>query len=188
MLEINDVKKESNEHTVTIRKQEHAPAHMPAPKHNQTVRTLRWQAPEYTHHEKTADWYWAVAIIIIALLVSSYYLESILFAFIILVGGCGILIYGSKTPEIFTFEVSGAGIRIGDRLFPYETLQSFWIFYSIGDTKELSIRSDHMLVPMIKIPLGEQNPTELRELLLNFMPEVAQEESLVEVISRLLKF
>ena len=161
---------------------------MPVREHPQTVRMLRWQAPEYIHYEKTADWYWSAGVIMLALLVSSYYLESILFAFLILIGGTAILLFGARRPNIVTFEVSGMGVRVGDRLFPYETLQSFWIFYRAGDIKELSVRSDQLLVPMIKIPLGDQDPTVLRELLLEFMPEVAQEESLVEVLARLLKF
>ncbi|MEK7631204.1 MAG: hypothetical protein AAB417_04250 [Patescibacteria group bacterium] len=179
MPSINDVKK---------RKPEYAPAHMPVREHPQTVRMIRWQAPEYTHYEKTADWYWSAGVIMLALLVSSYYLESILFAFLILIGGIAVMLYGARKPEIVTFEVSGMGIRVGDRLFPFETLQSFWIFYRAGDIKELSVRSDQLLVPMIKIPLGDQDPIALRELLLDFMPEVAQEEPLVEVIARLLKF
>ncbi|MEK7649903.1 MAG: hypothetical protein AAB367_03030 [Patescibacteria group bacterium] len=179
MASISDVKK---------RKPEHAPAHMPVREHPQTVRSIKWQAPEYVHYEKQADWYWSAVVIMAALLVSSYYLESILFAFLILVGGVAVLIYGARRPDIVTFEISGAGIRVGDRLFPYETLQSFWIFYRAGDVKELSVRSEQMLVPMIKIPLGDQDPVALREFLLDFMPEVVQEESLLEVLARLLKF
>ena len=179
MPSISDVKK---------RKPEHAPAHMPVREQPQTIRTLRWQAPEYIHYEKTADWYWSAGVIMLALLVSSYYLESILFAFLIVIGGVAVMLYGARRPNTITFEVSGMGVRVGDRLFPFETLQSFWIFYRAGDTKELSIRSEQLLVPMIKIPLGDQDPTALRELLLDFMPEVAQEESLVDVLARLLKF
>ncbi len=161
---------------------------MPEREHAKTIRALRWQAPEYTHYEKTADWYWSVGVIMLALLVSSYYLESILFAFLILISGSTMLLYGARRPNMVTFEISGAGIRIGDRLFHYETLQSFWIFYRVGGIKELSIHSGQTLVPLVKIPLGDQDPAELRELLLEFIPEVAQEESFVEVLARLLKF
>jgi hypothetical protein len=99
-----------------------------------------------------------------------------------------IYIYALKQPRIINFKISGKGITIEDKLYTYQELKSFWIFYEAPEIKELSIRSKKLLMPLIKIPLDEQDPTLIRRTLIKFIPEIKQEQSLVDIISRNLKF
>jgi len=84
--------------------------------------------------------------------------------------------------------ISGQGVQINNRLFPYETLQSFWIFYRPGDIKEVSFRSQKIVMTHIKVPLGNQDPNTVRKLLLEFLPEKPQKELLIDTITRVLRF
>ncbi|MDA1334904.1 MAG: hypothetical protein O2794_02715 [bacterium] len=150
--------------------------------------SISWEAPEYLDYIKTNDWYWSLLIITIALSVGGVLTKNFLFVVLVIVGGFSIAIYGSRKPKIVSISITGRGVQIRDRLFPFETLQSFWIFYRPGELKELSFRSEKTFAGNIRIPLGDTAPTEVRELLLEFLPEKAQEESLIDTISRYLKF
>lgn len=147
-----------------------------------------WRAPEYTYHEKTPDWYWGFGSVAAALLFIAYLTESVLFGFIIVIGGFGMLLYTVRKPHIVTISVTGQGIEIDDRLFPYETLHSFWIFYRPGERRELILKSSRGLAHTIKIPLADANPVEIREYLLQYLPERAEEESMLDILARILKF
>lgn len=150
--------------------------------------TVRWQAPEYTYYPKSSDWYWVLGIIALALLVYAIMAGNFLFAVLILVGSFALMMYGERHPRIVTVSISGEGVRIDDRLFPYETLHSFWIFYRAGGLKELSIESEKMLMPHLKIPLGDADPTQVRSVIVEYLPEKPQEESFIETIARRIGF
>ncbi len=147
-----------------------------------------WRAPEHTYYEKSADWYWGFGIAVVALLVVAYLTKSVLFGFLVVIGGFGMLLYAVRRPPMVTITLLGHGVEVGDRLFPYETLQSFWIFYRPGGLQELVFKSNRSLASKISIPLGDANPSEVREYLLQYLHEEPQEESMLDTLARILKF
>ena len=153
-----------------------------------TPQKITWQTPEYAYYSKSVDWYWALVIITIALAGVAIYTYNFLFAVLIVIGAFAIAMYAVRTPRIVTVVISGQGVQIDDRLFPYDALQSFWIFYHPGRLKELSLRSEKIAMPHIKIPLGSTDPNEVRELLLKYIDEVPQTESLIDTLAHFLGF
>ena len=156
--------------------------------HTEKLSRLSWKAPEYIYYEKSSDWFWALGIITATLLAIAAYQQSFVFLLLIIVGGFGILVYAVRRPVVVNISISGEGVRVADRLFLYENLKSFWIFYRPGDMKILSIESGKALMPQIHIPLGSINPVEVRAFLMDFLPEKAQEESLSNTIARWIRF
>lgn len=161
------------------------PAEQPA---NQLPASLSWQAAEYEHKKKSTDWYWAVGILTIGFFGVAIVFENVLFSILVLLAGFAIALYGAKPPRMVSFVLSVEGIRIQNRVYPYESLKSFWIFYHPEHVKELSIESQKLIMPHVKIPLGDMNPVEVRAYLQQFLPERHQEESLIDVGTRFLGF
>lgn len=155
---------------------------------DQPVTSLSWEAPEYVYTKKSSDWYWAVGILSVGLFAVALIFHNFLFGIFMLLGGFTIALYGARPPQIVTFTLSIEGIHIKNRVYPYESLKSFWIFYRPPEIKELSIESQKMIMPQIKIPMGDANPAEVRAYLQQFMPEHQQEESLIDTAMRFLKF
>jgi len=160
----------------------------PVPEPDPPKTAFTWKAPEYPYYEKSSDWYWVLGIIALALIVVAFLMKNFLFVLLVLLGAFAVVLYAVRIPRIITVTISGRGIQIDDRLFPYETLQSFWIFYRPGDHHELSLKSDRTLMPYIKIPLPDTDPNEIRELLVKYLKEAKQEESMVETLARLIGF
>ena len=86
------------------------------------------------------------------------------------------------------FSVTSHGIRVGSRLYPFEDLRSFWIFYDPPLFKEISLRSKKTFMPVIRAPLGELDPIRLRHILLRFLREEEEETSVVDIIAKRLGF
>ena len=149
---------------------------------------ISWKAEEYPYYRKTTDWYWAIGIITAGLFAGAVILGNILFSALILLSGFSIALYGARRPHTVPFSVSSEGIRIADRLYPYESITSFWIFYDPPQVKELRIESQKLMMPHITIPLGDTDPVKVRTYLQQFLSEEQQEESLIDTLVRYARF
>lgn len=161
-------------------KKEEAPLTLP--------KQIEWTAPEFEKYQKEPFWYIIGAIVVLLILVGAILLKNIFFALIIILAGLAIYIYSKKEPRQVKFKLSGQGIQVGNVLYPYANLRSFWIFYDPPELKYLSVESEKLLLPYIKIPLADQDPVILRNFLIQYIPEKHQEESLIDIIARRLRF
>ncbi|MEK7576575.1 MAG: hypothetical protein AAB482_02665 [Patescibacteria group bacterium] len=150
--------------------------------------SIAWKAPEYVYYKKSPDWYWSLGILGAALIGVALWQNNFLFALITLVGTFAIALYAVRKPRTIEIKISIKGVEIDNTLYPYESLKSFWIFYRPGGVKELSLMSEKMFMPRIAIPIGDIDPVELRDLLIQSIPETAQEESFADAIARWLGF
>ncbi len=132
-----------------------------------------WEAPEYYFQEKSTDWYWAVGIIGVSISILAVIFSNVLFALLILLSTFALALFGSKQPHTVRFEVSKKGVMIGSALYPFGTLDSFWVEDNrhVGHPSKLIIKSRKLIVPLIAIPLDEVNPEEIRDFLMDHLLE-----------------
>ena len=99
--------------------------------------------------------------------------------------GVVILIRAGKKPEVVDFEISPLGVKAGERFYGFREIKSFWIEYDPAlDIKELSLQLKKWYHTYVKIPIYEQNPVQLRLILLAFLPEAEHEDTLADTVSR----
>ncbi len=139
---------------------------------------IRWTAPEYSHREKTADWFWAVGIISISLAGAAIIFNNVLLAIFILLGAFTLSLYAHREPSLVEYELNEKGIVSGNTLYTYSSLQSFWVETRHGQPK-LFIQSKRPMVPFITILLGDINPNIVDEYLTRYI----REEEYVEPLS-----
>jgi len=151
-------------------------------------KTLQWNAPEYRHEKRSVDWFWAVGIIAIALATTAVIYENILFAIFIVIGTFTLLMYAARAPRNVHFELTRKGIVINNTLYPYHTLESFWV-HDYGDEGVLIIKSEKVLMPYLVIPLPDEIDNEtVQEFLFDYLPEEEHPESLSEKVMEFLGF
>lgn len=138
-----------------------------------------WETEEYYFQEKTSDWYWAVGIIGISVSILATIFSNTLFALLILLSTFALALYGSKKPNVVRFEVGKKGIMIGNTLYPFIALDSFWVqdLRHLGAPSKLIIKSRKPMVPLIAIPLSDINPEEVRDFLMDHLLENHHPES-----------
>lgn len=151
--------------------------------------SISWQAPEFYYYEKTADWYWALGIICIGIVVASILLKNFLFAVLIFIAGFSLALYGAKRPKITSFSINERGIIIDNKqIYPYENIKSFWIEYNPPYQQELLIELKKSMMSKITIILDDVNPEEVKKYLLKHIKEEKIPESLSATIAKILKF
>ena len=157
---------------------------------NTEEHSFRWQAPEYPFRKKSVDWYWWFALATGGLIALAIYLNNILFVFVIAIGAFSTLLYAVKPPRMIDHEATARGIRIEKRLYPYKTIDHFWIKDDGDENSEkvLLLQSEKKLIPLIAIPLENVNIDELRHFLLDFMEEQEIQEPFGQKVMEWLGF
>ncbi|MEX0652468.1 MAG: hypothetical protein WD509_02970 [Candidatus Paceibacterota bacterium] len=150
------------------------------------METIRWQGYEYTHHEKSGDWFWALGIIALSSAITAIIFKNILFALLILIGAFTLALFASKKPHLNHFEITRRGVTINNTLYSFSSLESFWIDEDEHGHHTLLLKSQHLLTPFIIIPLHtDADPEDVRNLLLTKLEEEELEEP---VLHRVLEF
>lgn len=142
---------------------------------------ISWDAPEHYHTEKNSDWYWAVGIITITAVVLAIIFNNIIFAIFLLVGAFALVVHATKRPRIIHYEINDRGVVIGDILYPFLTLDSFWVDAQEVPPKVL-IKSHKTFMPYISIHIEEVDPEKVRDILLNYIAETEHREPLSQKI------
>ncbi len=148
---------------------------------------LHWQAPEFETFPRDKKWYIYLAFLLIAIIAYAIYTNGIIMAItFILIGVVG-YIYINKEPRTLDFRITYNGIIVGREIYLFDNIKSFWIFYEPNKIRVISLHLESYLTPYIHIPIDDQDPVKIREILLNYVSEEKHEPGLVETLERLLK-
>jgi hypothetical protein len=107
-----------------------------------------------------------------------------------LIGALTVFLQTNIEPKIENFELNRKGLVIGDRLYPYSTLDSYYVVDEDGwDRDRILFKSAKTFMPLIIVPLGEDvSPEEINDFLIEYLDEEHLEESAIEKISIILGF
>lgn len=146
-----------------------------------------WRAPQFEVYEKSGHWYIIAALFILALITYALFTDSPIMAITFILIGIMGYIYSQKNPEIINFSITERGVLADKELYLYENIKSFWIFYEHDhNIKILSLRTKASVFPFVHIPLRNENPVKLREFLIENIPEIKQELSMIDTLERVL--
>ena len=154
-----------------------------------TFEPLRWQAHEYDHFERSTDWYWAVSIITFSIIVLSIIFNDYLFAVVTLIGVFTLVLYTYRKPRLISYEINKKGIVIEKTLYPYVTIESFWVadHHEFVEPK-LILKSAKVVMPYIVIPIKDVDPDEVHGILQTVLAEEEHFEPLAHKIMEYLGF
>jgi len=99
-----------------------------------------------------------------------------------------LLASAKKKPPEADFVVGPLSVKVGPSEHAFKDIKSFWVEYNPEGTKELSLQLKKWYLPYLKIPLHHQNPVQIRMILLKFIPEVEHEDTILNVLERVLGF
>ncbi|MFA6307220.1 MAG: hypothetical protein WCS88_01485 [Patescibacteria group bacterium] len=148
-----------------------------------------WEFPEFIKHERGKIWYASFTIVFLALLIYAYFSDNLLFAIILVIFAVLYLTSAKNDPLTVETAITEGGIFINNKFIPYEDFANFYIIYYPPEIKNLYLEPKSIIKHTIVIPLEDQNPIHLREILLTYLDEDLEKEEIPanEGISRILK-
>jgi hypothetical protein len=161
---------------------------------------LNWSAPEYEEKERSKDWFWALGIIVVTSSVAAIIFSDYFFAALLVLSGILLGFFAVKKPDMISYELNDKGLKIGNRLYPYENIKSFWI--QVEQPKPtnqqhlptiikplLFIQSERAFMPIITIPIEEIMAEDIYSVLASKnITEVEMREHISEKILEALVF
>ncbi len=143
---------------------------------------LSWRAHEYEHYERSENWYVALGIVAIGSAVAAFILGDALFGLLILIAGFTMALFAAKAPAQHSFTITKKGVAVGQKIYTWTTLESFWLLDETEPAK-LLLKSSKFLMPLIVIPLEEGlDPDEVHARLIQYLKEEEMAEPIAERI------
>ena len=126
-----------------------------------------WEYPEFKEHSRTRTWYIAAMVIVALLILFGILTQSYLFIIIV---GMLVFIYAMRLrrkPLALPFHITEDGILVDPRTFyEWKDMRNFWIVYE-PPVKNLYLAFKSPVRPSITISLEDQNPLNIRKILLD---------------------
>ena len=142
---------------------------------------ISWNAPSHLYIEKGQDWYWAVGIITLAIAVVSFIFGNIIPGVFVIVAAIALVAHASRPATIVTYEINDRGIVADGILYPFVSLDSFWVPHDEYPSKVI-IKSRKLFMPLIVIYIDNINPESIREVLLHYIAETEHREPLLKKV------
>ena len=146
-----------------------------------------WQAPEFETYETDGRYLAYLGLVLAVIVAYAIYTNSPIMAITFILIGVVAYIYMHKEARTLDFMITYDGVMAGREIYEFENIKSFWIFYEPNGLKVVSLHTKSFLPPYVHIPLHEENPVEVREVLMKFIPEIKQEAGVVDALERLLR-
>jgi hypothetical protein len=113
---------------------------------------ISWTVEEYTHVEKTNDWFWALGVIALGGAVIAIIARDLFFAIFILIAAAIIGAYARRKPSLLSVAISEQGIKVRNYLYPFEKIKGFAI--DEHPTRSfLLLETDRFMMPIVSLPL-----------------------------------
>ena len=152
---------------------------------NETL--LSWHAPEFEVLERDRKWYFYITGLLLLIVSYAIFTNSLLMAITFIMIGVVGYIYINKEPRILNFRITDEGIVAGNEMYEFDNLKSFWIFYEPDSVQIISFHTGSYLLPYVHVPIHDQDPTSIREILLEHLAEEKHEPGMLEVLDRILR-
>jgi len=166
----------------------------PAPQPPDTIKktsdseVFNWQSSEYIHHHKTPLWFMGLALatlVFVAFFV--LVLHEILSVIVIVLMALAVAFYGYRKPGTIDYELSGNGIKIVDRFYPFSQFRGFAL---VPDKAFTTIELDPLkrFAPRISLFYPHEDEAKILGILEAKLPRADREAAPIDKLARTLKF
>ena len=160
------------------------------------MQSIEWDALEYDEKDRDRGWFYALGIIVITSSLTAILFGNYFFAAFLLLAGGLLGFLALRKPELVSYKLSRKGFHVGNTLYLYENIRSFWVQKAHTDTPEgqvlrplLFIHSERFFLPIIVTPIHEDMADEIRSIFLGSnVPEEEMKEHITEKIMEALGF
>lgn len=145
-----------------------------------------WNVEEFIQYARSRAWYIFMFTIGLALVLYGVFTNNFLFSLVIILVAIILFLHAHQPPLEVPFHIAELGVIVGDRWYPYDELDSFFIVYNPPDVKTIFFETKNPLRPRLRVPLYDMNPVEIRQTLASYLPEDMErtDEPMSDMIAR----
>ncbi len=148
---------------------------------------IAWSAYEFEFVPKHADWFWWLGFITLLAAGITIYLGNVLFAFVIVLCGVVMFLYGKKEPNLSSYEINKESITVSGKKYYYEDLASFAVDYESRYPK-IVIYTKSYINSVLMMPLAGTKEGVAEEILAKHLEELPYQMPIADRIFEKINF
>lgn len=150
---------------------------------------ITWPVPEFVKHERNIYWYLLAGLATLGLLAYAIFTYNFFLLVIVILTAIILFVYHKQEPALVKFAITDNGLLVGQKFYPHKTISQFWVIYEKGQNKAVYFDFKGIVRPHLEVPLADQDPLTVREILLKYLEEDLdrEEEPLLDALARWLK-
>ncbi len=149
---------------------------------------ISWRAAEYDHFEKGGGWYLSVGGVALILFIVALWQKNFFFGIFILLAAIMVISLANKKPSVLDFKLTGEGCHLGKEFYSYDRLENFSLRNRPNRLDEIIFRKKSTFNPYIRVLIDNQTAEKVRVFLVQKLPEVEDQSSLLDVLIDFLGF
>ena len=131
-----------------------------------------WDVLEFDTHERSKTWYIIATVIAFLMMIFAYFTANFLFAIIIIITALIIILRDGQESNSVKVKITDQGIILGRKFYEYDEIKNFSIIHKPQyGIKNLYLNFNNILSHRITISLDKVKPLQIREILLQYLPE-----------------
>ncbi len=131
---------------------------------------LQWAFPEYEIPHRGTAWYVVAGLVVGLLIVWSISQQNYTFPLLIIMVTIILFAHTLQTPLTLNCRITSEGISVGDTMYPFPDLESFWIVETaVGEV--LYFQNRRGMKRVTKVPLQTQDADNVRTFLQQYVEE-----------------
>lgn len=147
--------------------------------------SLSWSAPDRHHELVSHAWRKAIIVLLVGMaFLALFWQDSLLTAATFFGLAFVTSMHFWREVKHEQHEIHPHGVVVAGKFYHYHDFDSFWIHFHPQGFHELSLKTGRLLNHYLKVPLGEQDPFEVRAALMEYLPEERHEEGLDDFLRR----
>ena len=150
---------------------------------------FEWHGKEYASEEKSADWYWAIGIAAVAIIIACILFNNLLLALVVAAAAAAACLQAAKRPRIHRFTITEKGIGIDTHFYHFHDMLHFSVLEYLDESipTALSIKTKHLLAPHLLIPIIGYDPLDVYDYIAAHLPEGKHDESAIDRIIEMMQ-
>jgi hypothetical protein len=150
---------------------------------------IEWEFPEYIKYQRSRKWFIGLGLIEFLAIIYAILTQNFLFGILMILIGFILILHSKREPLKITFQIFETGIKVGSKFYKWDQLNNFRIVYEPSGPKLLYFDVKGTLIPDFSIPLENQNPLEVRQILKKYLAEDLEKkyDTLTDKLNRWLR-
>lgn len=131
----------------------------------------QWTIHEYDRHQRGVLWHVGMIMLGIILVLFGLFTNNFLFSLIIILFAIILFLQSSQAPPEVQFAITSLGIVVGGKFYTFSEFENFYIIYNPPQVKTLFLDTKSPFRPLLRVPLMDMNPVEVRQTLREYLSE-----------------
>ncbi len=149
--------------------------------------SFSWQASEFIHHQKSANWYLVLGLIVVVLIAAAIVTRQWFSIAVFATMTAAVVVYASKEPRLLNYRLDNRGVTIDGRFSPYSNFKSYSVYKDTG-WHMIDLDPTQRFAPRVSIIFDNEDLDKITTILDSKMPRVDRQPDWIEKLTRSIRF